>query len=61
MRMHAPDGELITANRFVPVIEQLGLMRAVDRYALELAIEDLKHHADVRFAVNISGLTAAVS
>jgi diguanylate cyclase (GGDEF)-like protein len=59
MRMHAPDGELITANRFVPVIEQLGLMRAVDRYALELAIEDLKRYADVRLAVNISGLTAA--
>ncbi len=59
LRMRAPDGEVITANRFVPVIEQLGLMRAVDRYALELAIDDLERHVDVRLAVNISGLTAA--
>ncbi len=59
LRMHAPDGELITANRFVPVIEQLGLIRAVDRHALEMAIDDLERHPDVRLAVNISGLTAA--
>ena len=37
----------------------LGLMRAVDRYALELAIGDLERHPEVRLAVNISGLTAA--
>jgi len=59
LRMHAPDGEVITANRFVPVIEQLGLMRTVDRHALEMAIDDLERHPDVRLAVNISGLTAA--
>lgn len=59
LRMRAPDGEIITANRFVPVIEQLGLMRTVDRYALELAIDDLDQHRDVQLAVNISGLTAA--
>lgn len=59
LRMRAPDGEIITANRFVPVIEQLGLMRAVDRHALEMAIDDLEHHPEVELAVNISGLTAA--
>jgi len=59
LRMRAPDGEIITANRFVPVIEQLGLMRTVDRHALEMAIDDLEHHCEVQLAVNISGLTAA--
>ncbi len=59
LRMHAPDGEVITANRFVPVIEQLGLMRAVDRHALEVAIDDLERYPGVRLAVNISGFTAA--
>ena len=59
LRMRAPDGEMITANRFVPVIEQLGLMRAVDRHALEIAVDDLERHPEVRLAVNISGLTAA--
>ena len=59
LRMRAPDGEIITANRFVPIIEQLGLMRTVDRHALEIAIDDLERYPEVRLAVNISGLTAA--
>ncbi|MDX1424143.1 MAG: EAL domain-containing protein [Kiloniellales bacterium] len=59
LRMRAPDGEIVAANRFVPVIEQLGLMRTVDRHALEMAVDDLERHPGVRLAVNISGLTAA--
>ncbi len=59
MRMRMPGGALIPAERFVPVIEQLGLIRAIDRRALELAVEDLEANPDITLAINISGLTAA--
>jgi len=58
MRMRMPGGALIPAERFVPVIEQLGLIKTIDRRALELAIEDLEANSDITLAVNISGLTA---
>lgn len=59
LRMHAPDGSLVPAGRFIPVVEKLGLMRAVDRRVLELVLEDLERHPDVVLAFNISGLTVA--
>ncbi len=59
LRMRTPGGALVPANRFVPVVEQLGLMRNLDRRALDLAINDLETHPDIGLALNISGLTAA--
>jgi len=58
LRMRRQDGSLVSASAFVPVVEQSGLMRLVDRYALDLAIAELDRHPDVRLALNISGLTA---
>ena len=59
LRMYSPEGELVPAGRFVPVVEQLGLMRTIDRRVLDLAICDLQANPDVTLAINISGLTAA--
>ena len=59
LRMRTPGGALVPANRFVPIVEQLGLMRNLDRRALELAIDDLETHPNIGLALNISGLTAA--
>lgn len=59
LRMIGPDGSLIPAGRFVPVVEQLGLIRALDRRALDLALADLERHPDIILAFNISGITAA--
>jgi diguanylate cyclase (GGDEF)-like protein len=59
LRMRTPGGALVSADRFVPVVEQLGLMRNLDRRALDLAIHDLEAHPDISLALNISGLTAA--
>lgn len=59
LRMVMPDGELVTAARFVPVVEQLGLMRTIDRRVLDLAIRELRAYPEVSLAINISGLTAA--
>lgn len=57
LRMYAPDGSLVPASRFIPVVEQLGLMRAVDRLVLDLVLKDLERHPDIVLAFNISGLT----
>ncbi len=59
LRMRMPGGALVPAERFVPVIEQLGLIRTIDRKALELAIRDLEAHEEITLALNISGITAA--
>ncbi len=57
MRLRRRDGQIVTAGAFVPLVEQSGLMRLVDRRALELAIEELSAHSQVKLAVNISGHT----
>ncbi|MEX2628560.1 MAG: EAL domain-containing protein [Tistlia sp.] len=59
VRMLDVDGSLIAAAEFIPVVEQLGLMRAIDRYVLDLALEELQATSDIRLGINISGLTAA--
>ncbi len=59
LRMRDTSGELVPAARFIPVVERLGLMRAIDRHVLDLAVADLMAHPEVTLAINISGLTAA--
>jgi EAL domain-containing protein (putative c-di-GMP-specific phosphodiesterase class I) len=43
----------------VPILEQLGFIRLIDRYVLDKAFSELSAHPDVRLGFNISGLTAA--
>src|SRR5712692_9374574 len=59
LRLRMPDGRIISASEFVPVIEQLGFIRLVDRYVLDKALGDLAAHPTVKLGFNISGLTAA--
>lgn len=59
LRMLSADGGIVPAGAFVPAVEQLGLMRSIDRRVLELTIQDLEDHPDTCLAFNISGLTAA--
>ncbi|HET8728283.1 MAG TPA: EAL domain-containing protein [Alphaproteobacteria bacterium] len=59
LRMRSPSGDIVPAGVFVPVGERLGLARIIDRRVLELAVEELTTHRQVRLAVNISGFTAA--
>lgn len=58
VRLKSADGELIPAAAFVPVVEQLGLVRQMDRHVLELAVAELASSTVNCLAVNISGLTA---
>ncbi len=59
LRMRTPEDELIVAGQFIPQVEQLGLMRTVDRRALDLVLDDLESYSGITVALNISGLTAA--
>jgi diguanylate cyclase (GGDEF)-like protein len=59
LRMEKPDGGLVSAGEFVPVAEQLGLSRLIDRRTLELAIELLNRHPDLVISLNVSGLTCS--
>ena len=58
VRMYDCAGELVPAARFVPAIEQLGLMRSIDNRVRDLAIRELELNPEVSLAINISGLTA---
>jgi len=59
LRMRALDGRLVCAGEFVPVVERLGMVRAIDRCTLEMALGKLEASPGIVLAVNISGLTAA--
>ena len=59
LRMRAPDGRIIAASDFVPVVEQLGFIRLIDRHVLDKVLEELSAHPEVKLGFNISGLTAA--
>ncbi|MDZ4843431.1 MAG: bifunctional diguanylate cyclase/phosphodiesterase [Hyphomicrobium aestuarii] len=59
LRMIRPDGTMITAGDFMPVAEQLGIVRLLDFRAQELAIGLLKSYPTAHLSLNVSGLTAA--
>jgi diguanylate cyclase (GGDEF)-like protein len=58
LRMIDEDGRLVAAGEFVPIIEQLGFIRIIDRFVLEKAVAEVSAHPGVRLGFNISGLTA---
>jgi diguanylate cyclase (GGDEF)-like protein len=58
LRMVAEDGSIIGAGEFMPVIEQLGFIRKIDRYVLERAVREVAAHPGICLGFNISGLTA---
>lgn len=57
IRLRRRNGQVLAAADFVPLVEQSGLMRQVDRRALELAVEELSAFPDLKLAVNVSGHT----
>ena len=59
LRMVAEDGAIVAAGGFVPVMEQLGFIRLLDRHVLERAVAEAGQHSGVALGFNISGLTAA--
>ncbi|HEY4164934.1 MAG TPA: GGDEF and EAL domain-containing protein [Dongiaceae bacterium] len=59
LRMRDEKGAIVPAGAFVPIVEQLGIARQLDRHVLDMAVEELRNAPDITLAVNISGLTAS--
>jgi diguanylate cyclase (GGDEF)-like protein len=58
LRLKREDGSLTSAGEFIPAAETLGLVRLVDRRALEMAVAQLYAHPNVKLSINVSGTTA---
>ncbi len=58
LRMVRKDGTLAPAGEFIPVAETLGLIRLVDRRALEMTIAQLKANPKIKLSLNVSGTNA---
>ena len=58
LRLVQPDGEIVAAGAFMPVVEELGLIRQIDRRVLDLAVGVMTEHPQAKLAINVSGLTA---
>lgn len=58
LRMKDARGEIVPAGAFIPVVEQLGMTRLMDRYVLDMTVEELRRDPNTVLSLNISGLTA---
>jgi diguanylate cyclase (GGDEF)-like protein len=58
LRLKREDGSIVSAGEFIPAAETLGLVRLLDRRALEMAVAQLYSHRDIRLSFNVSGTTA---
>lgn len=56
-RIVEADGTIIEAHQFMPLVEDMGLVRTIDRMALKIAVEELRRDPQARLAVNVSGYT----
>ena len=51
-RMRTQEGELLGAAAIIPVAEKLGFVHMIDHRVMELALEALRTHPDVRLTFN---------
>jgi diguanylate cyclase (GGDEF)-like protein len=51
-------GDLITAGHLVPISENLGLVRLIDRAVMQMIVKTLNTHPDAQLSMNVSGTTA---
>lgn len=58
LRMINEEGEVVNAGVFIPVIEEMGLVRQIDERVMELAVKTLRDNPKIHLAVNVSAVTA---
>ena len=54
----SPSAELIAASHLIPIAEQLGLVRLVDRAVMQLIIQTLHAYPKAMLSMNVSASTA---
>lgn len=59
VRMREDDGRIVPAAHFIPPVERMGMIKAVDRRALDLALGELRSCPWLNLAINFSGLSTA--
>ncbi len=57
LRIVEESGEIRSAATFMPVVEEMGLVRQIDRKVLEMALRELRRCPDVSLAINVSAYT----
>lgn len=57
LRMHDENGTAIPAGDFLPVAERMGLVRSIDRFVLDLVLNELFESDRANLAMNISTLS----
>ena len=57
LRIKQLDGSIMAAGEFMPVVEELGLIRLVDRKVLEMVVAELTAYPEARLGMNVSGKT----
>lgn len=58
LRMTKPDGTAMSAGHFIPVAEQIGLVRMIDHRVFELVLNTLSQNPHLHLTFNVSGVTA---
>jgi len=58
LRLARKDGTITPAGEFIPDAETLGLIRLLDRRALEMAVAQLHTHPGLKLSINVSGTAA---
>lgn len=54
----SPGAELIAASHLIPIAEQLGLVRLVDRAVMQLIVQTLHAYPQAMLSMNVSAATA---
>jgi EAL domain-containing protein (putative c-di-GMP-specific phosphodiesterase class I) len=57
LRIVEENGEIRAAAWFMPVVEEMGLIRQIDRKVLEMAVRELRRCPEVSLAINVSAYT----
>lgn len=58
LRLKDEQGKIMSAAEFIPVVEELGMTRFMDRHVLDMTIAELRGSPELSLSMNISGLTA---
>jgi diguanylate cyclase (GGDEF)-like protein len=58
LRIAGGEGETTPVPHLIPIAEQLGLVRLIDRRIVKLAVEQLRAYPAARLSLNASGITA---